>query len=525
MQRKQQIRSKKKAISQSFQETRAAWSRILVFLMCLFVIPMLSVIRSNTYYMEDQEILVRAGGLWHGRYGALLVGMLMSMKRRLYDVSPLSQILAALMMALSVIILIRLMHDGDEMETDWRKPSLWCEAVAMAPLFLFPYMTGVISHKYESIVAAAAYLAAVLPFLFHKSWKRFFLASLIGMTFVCTTYVASSGAYFVTMAFLAYHFWSHEQKSTGETAAFAGCALGAASAAALLCRLMPAAPMGTDVQYLPAIRELPGVFAANIREYYQLIMEDFHGIQVILMVVIFVCAFVLMIISSRRNKAVSFAAVLAIMLFAFAAVFGYYTFSGAPKTPANMSAFGYLLALAAHQMVYAAKRPASGEHSSAAVILLALTSIVLVWFFCSFWAFFGNELAEQSRFVEYQMLELTTDLNHMQNSEMGSRTISFEGDMGYSMPVSNQIKQNPLLKRLMPGTKANDSWNVYRQLYEYGLKNLTLQEGQDSPNKEELPVCTETRSYTIYGNDENVIVYWKTDDYLHGSMPEKADPK
>ena len=124
----------------------------------------------------------------------------------LTDQSPLQQLIAALFMAASSLIVVRALESVHE-PSDRR--GRWVKYPAAVIMGLNPYFLACFSFQFDSAFMAFSVLAAVFPFaLSPRRRKTFLAASLVCTLVVMMTYQASSGIFPMLVLFYALLQWT-----------------------------------------------------------------------------------------------------------------------------------------------------------------------------------------------------------------------------------------------------------------------------------------------------------------------------
>ena len=192
--------------------------RPLLVLFLVYAVALLPMWRANYSYEDDQWRIFHGRGEWgyFSRYISDFLAQAMGgTLGGLSDISPLMQIVAALIMSLSGIILVYVLCD---------KKVTVGKALLTVPLGLSPWFLQCMSYKFDAVFMALSVLASIAPFLLMKNRKKFMVGSMVGLLIMCMTYQASSGIYIVVAIFVALKDWLgiNERERERERESWAG---------------------------------------------------------------------------------------------------------------------------------------------------------------------------------------------------------------------------------------------------------------------------------------------------------------
>lgn len=160
--------------------TKHKYSIILCVLFAFFyVLPLLI---ANVYYTDDmRRSLTGLGWKYDGRHFASFLMSKLTGGGRISDFFPYSTIFSAVIFALTGYLISLILR----LET---KSRLKFSALI---LLINPFLLENLSYRWDSLPMAISVCAVVVPFLFIDSWRRFSIASLIGIIITMFTYQAS----------------------------------------------------------------------------------------------------------------------------------------------------------------------------------------------------------------------------------------------------------------------------------------------------------------------------------------------
>lgn len=151
------------------------WGRSKTFLLCItliYSIAISAIVRADFLYLDDLGRTLYGYRGWENfsRFSSNILSGILNGGRLLSDISPLTQLLAAVIMGLAASILAYTFSDGGE-----TKPGA---LFAVIPLALNPYFLECFSYKFDSPFMAVSVLASVLPFLVYDL-KPFLTVSIL----------------------------------------------------------------------------------------------------------------------------------------------------------------------------------------------------------------------------------------------------------------------------------------------------------------------------------------------------------
>ena len=454
-------------------------------------LSLLSLIRADYLYKDDIGRLRSGYFSWEGssRYLSNYLELILSTSTKARELSPVSQGIAALLLAGSCTILIRSFRKD--------KKIGWKDITAVLPLALMPYFLECYSFKYDSPFMALSVFFSVLPLLFIdlKCWRYMVLTFLCTLG-VCTTYQSSTGVFPIVVLFMAYGMWSSGKRSMRMSLHFVGISAVSYLAGLAFYRIVLVKQVAdySNAAILSPLKEMPGVIVNNISTYYQTVYQDFAPIAFWLMAVLAVLGLIGMVTSSVRGKVLSLFMALVTVFLSGVMIHGIFTVIPDVKhIPRYMSAFGIFPAMLCLHAVH-------GKYVRVAAKWL---TPVLAWCFLVYAMIYGNSLAEHGRYHANQMYQLVWDLDHLEVLQQDKDVKMWRtGRMRYA--TTAHAPQNTLIRKLIPG----DKWPMRRLSGYYDLDNMRFEERGPLP-EEDLPLLVDTAAYQIYGNDEYILVQWQ----------------
>lgn len=136
--------------------------RPVCILMTIYTVGILAILRANFYYIDDigRAFWGYRGFHYFSRYIAEFGSIFLHGDAQLTDISPLPQLLAVGIMAISGTIVMHVITGKDSFT--------WVEYIAMVPLCLSPYFLECISYRFDAPYMAISILSSVVPLLSYK---------------------------------------------------------------------------------------------------------------------------------------------------------------------------------------------------------------------------------------------------------------------------------------------------------------------------------------------------------------------
>lgn len=136
----------------------------------IYFIALLSLFRANFNYIDDLGRVAQGYRNWinWSRFISQELSVLINTQKILTDISPLTQLIAILIIALAGVIIIYTFTG--------KKTVQLSMIAAVVPLGLSPWFLECFSYKFDSPYMALSVLASVIPFIFGR---RIFINSLV----------------------------------------------------------------------------------------------------------------------------------------------------------------------------------------------------------------------------------------------------------------------------------------------------------------------------------------------------------
>jgi len=469
----------------------------VLFMTGVYLLGFLTIIRANVLYFDDIGHTAFGYRSWYewSRYISEILSILIHGDTNMTDISPLPQLLAIVIMAVSSVLLVYIIGNGKINAI---------RLLASVPLGFSPYFLDCISYKFDAPYMALSILAGIVPFLFMMRKKAFLCCSIVSLLIMCMTYQAASGIYILIVIFLSFQDWNTRKKTDKELLSFLGMATFAFCFAILFFKFFLLVPeyaahnTYATTNVFPLDDLIPGIMK-NIKRYIGNVYLK-SGITWKIGYV-FVCIFFIAksILVSERKKTLSFFVSIMALGFSFMLSWGaYLVLIYNFLLPRYLIGFGAFLAIICIYIVSDYKRIAS-------IAVLALNWCLLV-----FAVSYGNALADQARYTEFRITLLLHDLSSLYLDEnVKLMEIQLENSIEYAPSVNNIRKHYPIISGLVP--KGLGVANFYDVMYYQVHFNFQCKHGNGTSDFRSLnlPVVLDSYYHTIRSDGNRVLIVLK----------------
>jgi hypothetical protein len=466
-------------------------------LFALYVIMVSAILLANYTYKDDNDRIMSGVAGWENfsRYLSNFLSHFVHAGSFLTDVSPLPQLLACLLLALTSALALYLIA-----RTTRFTALMYFSTI---PFVLCPYFLECISFKYDAPYMALSVLASVAPLALRNAKYRYFIpAVFLGELVVCATYQASSGILPILAVFLCFLDWSQNRKPS---AAFKALGVAAASylAALLFFKLFLMVPVEWPGYVSTTVGVGNGLFTtalSNYKKYLTTLLADFKTTWLLLMALVAVLAYVATIVQTKQSRGIT--ALVAIPVFAFVALFclGVYPFlTDSLFEPRAMYGIGACVGIFA---MYLASLP----HALVGkVVVLGLS-----WCFFAFAFTYGNALSAQAQWTDFRIQITLNDLDSIEEFDAAQNpTVYLSGTVGLAQVIQNQPQNYNMLKRLVPIQFDGETrWGLVELENYYGVEGVTF-ERDDGVPLDTMTLCVSNMYEDIYYKDNEFVVFLK----------------
>lgn len=480
--------------------SREEWKQPLTSFILLFAMNLAgitAILRANFNYWDDMGRAAEGYKGWEdfSRYVSYHLSTLIHGNSYLTDVSPIPQVLAAAVIALASLVLLRVLIGS------WQL-SLF-RAAAVLPVGLSPYFLSCYSYKFDAPYMALSVLFGVLPLLARKHKVHYLWLTAVCTVLMCCSYQASSGIFPMAVCLLVLLDWQ-KGSSPKELLYFAGCSAGAYLAGMLVFllgihRFNPAASYRSS-SLLPLDQLFLGALK-NYGRFYSAVLRDFHPLWLTVILFLLIAFAVFPTAGACHQGMLSCgAAGLTAVLMLFLSVGVYPWLTDAMIEARSLYGVGVMIAML---QVVLVSRPGVGQEK--------WLTLALGWMFFVFAFTYGNGLAAQKQYTDFRIREVIETLNDRELLPEGKRpTIQFSGSIGLAPSLRQPAEEYPVLERLIPPGLAQDGWGMYTFSHYYGLDQAFAVNvagmGSLDLREMELPALYRNPYHTIYGDADNLLI-------------------
>ena len=463
-------------------------------LAALYLVGICGILRANFYYRDDMGRALEGYHDWASLYRYIPEGLstILHTDTRLRDIAPLTQILAALILALASVLVLQILKERT-------KNISWIHCIAVLPLGLSPYFLECYAYRYDAPYMALSVLFAILPFCFAGTLS-FLIASAAFTLAVCLTYQTSLSIFPMLATFTAFLAWNQKEEGKAVLKRLALSIAGYGIGLGIFKLILIIPKDGYVPVTTPPLSKLPGTAAVNFAAYVRQILNDFTTVWLVIAAVILAHFILTAVLVSKRKKAAAFLLALVTLGAAFLFSFGIYPFlEQAQYKPRCMYGAGVFLAFAAVIAVSAKRVPAAKGFAAA-----------LSWCFFVFAFIYGNALYCQAEYTDHRARSVIQDLSDLEEQlDDNNRYVQFTGSIGYAPVVHRSIKKMPILKRLVSVSleEGNERWNSFGFFRFYGIRRINY--SNNDLTGMNLPVMKDSMYQTIRSDGTNILVELK----------------
>ena len=473
----------------------------------MYMIALLPLFRANFNYRDDGGRVLQGFDDWDnfGRWTTNTLSHAVHADTYLHDISPLTQILAVLIIVATSIILLKVVRGNKKLTI--------LDAVCVLPLGLFPYFLCCFSYKYDSPYMALSVLVSILPLVFRKKREIFYcLAVFIGTLLMCTTYQASAGILPMLVIFAAFLDWKKGEKIKGILKFLLFSAI--AYCAAMLIFLL-VIPHGGD-GYVAEKVSFVGLSVKHIFEnfitYFATFKSDFRIKWFAVIAIISVMFFVRNMMESKRKWYWTLLASGVVYAFSLLLSFGVYPLLDEPflmpRGMYGLCMFIALICLGATPSYERKERKISAKSVTQAISWAGI--IVLSWLCIVFSCTYGNALAAQKSYDEFRIAEVADELAELPalNDEKPT-SIQIIGSAGYAAGIKNIPGDRLLLRLVPPPFGGENGWSYLKLLSYFGLPDLHYTEELSKEDYTNWDLAHENCYHTIYTSGDQIVIELK----------------
>jgi len=457
----------------------------------IYALGISAIIRANFLYIDDIARSMYGFRFtdW-SRYLSHFFSIFIHVDTRISDISPLTQLIAAFIIAASSVLLVYIINDKKITKT---------ALAASLPIGLSPYFLECFSWKFDSPYMALSVFVSIVPFIFIKNRLVFVITSITGIIIMCMTYQAASGIYIIVVIILCFKSWNNRQKTYHEILLFLVISVISYCSALILFRIIYMRP--SDIGYAStSIYPLPKLISGivnNIIYYFNHVAYDFNIIwKALLMLLIISFVIKSTFITKQKKLCVIFFNFAILILMAVLSLGIYIILDRQINNPRGMLGVGIFIAILGIYTSDSLKK------------VFAFPALILCWCFFVFSFSYGNSLAAQKTYEEFRKEMFIHDLAVLfpERSKEDKFVIQIFGWGGYAPIVSNVAVRNPVISRLVPmNFEDRGLWGPIA-IRHY---NINFQQFGGDIDESEFEQIFDSMYHTIKSDGERVLVILK----------------
>lgn len=489
------------------------FKHLLILFLIIFV-SYFAIIRADYDFFDDMKRIISGHKSWVGasRYVSEALSVFLHTNFYLNDISPLSQIIAMLVLAFSAYVLAYSASDG--------KITILI-LIASVLFAICPFYIENISFKFDSPYMALAIFFAILPFLFKNDEKSYASVSVISLIFMMTSYQAANSVYIVLAIFFTLKALLNGDDFKSAIR-FAVLSIICYAASLIIFRLFIMIPTASTISERDTSLEnvkLSGLILSNLKNYLKTVFTEYGNIWSKVFTIIFALIFPFAGgLKAAQNKKDStgdlqdFSQGFLLSLFALAIMillsFGAYLIIG--NTLINHRAFmGFdilISVLALFALLFTKEK--SKLRLSSAIITICLCYVFMVQATVA-----GNLYSKQKKYEEFRYTILLKDLSEIIDPSQKNKLL-LDGDIGYA--TKTHMEQDNY--HFVPLDSVTSGWAKYiLQDWNMDLDYLQIEASsariarnpEFAKLKETLPVIKDTYYHKICGKDNTYYVLLK----------------
>ena len=226
----------------------------------------------------------------------------------LADISPLTQLIAIAVIAISCILLLKVISGKS-------KFSLW-QIASVLPLGINPFFLECLSFKFDSPYMAVSVLASIIPVLLIHNMLYFFCITFICVLIICTTYQVSLGIFPMVLLFTLLSKYIKGYSITTILKIVAVFALSfILSVLVFKFFIMTPEIDGEVTTSVAPLVDLPSTFMDHMRKYFGLVSSFTRRSWKNLFFIVLTVFFIVNVVNSKHSKIITFIMSLCVVFF------------------------------------------------------------------------------------------------------------------------------------------------------------------------------------------------------------------
>ena len=430
----------------------------LGILFSIYLVSFYPIIRANYNYKDDMGRIMEGYGEWtnFSRYVSEALSRFIHGSRYLADISPIPQLLAIAILAVSGLVVVEAVRG--------KREYYLRDVAALLPLGVVPYFLECMSYKYDAPYMALSILASVWPVRFRKKkgWQ-YGLAVFAGTLVMCMTYQAASGIFPMLVVLLVFLDWCRIEEREDKKELFLFVVKSAAAYVTAIVVFFLFLMKPVDGYVSNGLADLPGILH-HYTQYCRLVQSDFKKLWLLFVAALTVWFIVTAVKKSREKKGSTLILAVITSIVMFFLSFGLYPFLEKPlSSPRTLYGVGAYIAFIGIGILANDAKNIIGDG-----LVCGMS-----WLFITFAALYGNALSVQQDYEAFRMEEVIEDLTDLEEfNTRGHKAVQINGTVGYAQAVENMSSGYGILKRLIPVMfKEEWVWGEYKFRHYYGLED------------------------------------------------------
>ncbi len=473
--------------------------KYLYILIAFYFIGYFSIIRANfwNFSIDDLPRQMEGSREWVNfyRYISEFGSIILHTSTTIFDIAPLTQFFAIFFISIASFFIISIFTENNF-------SILNCFAIL--PVGLFPFYLSNFSYRYDSPYMAFSVLVCVIPFLFHKNLKHFYISSILCLFLMCISYQASSGIYIFLAVLVFTQNLISKKMNSKELLHFTLASIFSFIISLLLFSFIFIEKVEGDI-YVDTAIKLSNILT-NLELYLKTLITDLgFNILSFLSITVFFIYIIYNVINSKINKILTFFVALLTIVFCIPMTFGAYLAIAKPEfIPRAFIGIGVFIGtitLICSNLQLNSK------------FLNAIKNFCLIYLsYCTI-AFaygFGNAQYDQKEYIQFRSTILSYDLSEVIPETDEAIELLFVNNLDYTKSVDVLGKVYPLVY------KSIDRGFSSHRGSEFVLESFNLCKLISGTNHNYLnsnfPILKENRYHIIQGYKNKYLITFKIPD-------------
>lgn len=494
------------AILQDFYNA-PKFKAMFAFGFALYLIALFALLRGNVYYIDDwKRSIAESNYNDFSRFVATALMNIFSFFGGILDISPLYQIIAIALLALSSMVILYAFEALCE-----KKVFNYFGILATLPLGLSPYFLENLSYRFDAISMCFALLCACVPFLFIKHKVIFCAISFIALVLLFCSYQAANSVYILLALFLAFNGVILGKMNILNAGKFLCCSGGILIASALFYKFfIVVEKYYNDYDYISGAmmsfkKLLRGGGFGNLRQYLEILYADFVGVGAFFMLIcVGAVIFIIAVLKVAGRKKIVFFITSLFLALCLCASYGLYLVLEKPLfAPRAFNGIGALVALMFLSTILLAKARILSICARFCVIILAYTCI-------AFANAYGNAITKQQEYTFFRTNLILSDLLQLKVPSKNT-AIFIKGSIGYAPAAKFLIQNHSVARRIIP-VLLREGWMWNQGVFWHLKSPYTIITEYEIPAQEKQKMLLENDYHIISQIGSCVIIELKSRD-------------